>query len=141
MRNNRYERFNEITSNKITKSGIGIMSQNQINTFTNYAETRNLRCMMLFSEFFPDYKIIVPLARQLSWSQFATDSGNDNSDFRFQLTAEEYKVLRSQIVTSSSEREGWHYLPYAFTEQGVSMLSTVLESETAYPRSHPLCYP
>jgi len=73
---------------------------------------------MLFAESSPDNKIIVPLARQLSWSQFATGSGNNNSDFRFQLTAEEYKVLRSQIVTSSSEREGWHYLPYAFTEQG-----------------------
>lgn len=106
-------------------------NQNQINTLTNYAETRNLRCTVLFAEFFPDYKIIVPLARQLSWSQFATNSGNNNSDFRFQLTAEEYKVLRSQIVTSSSEREGWHYLPYVFTEQGVSMLSAVLESEKA----------
>lgn len=51
--------------------------------------------------------------------------------FRFQLTEKEYEVLRSQIVTSSSEYGGRRYLPYVFTEQGVSMLSAVLKSETA----------
>jgi hypothetical protein len=51
-------------------------------------------------------------------------------DFMFQLTAEEFAVLRSQSVTSS----GWggrRYRPYAFTEQGVAMLSSVLRSERA----------
>lgn len=48
-----------------------------------------------------------------------------------QLTNEEYQVLRSQFVTSSSEHGGRRYLPYTFTEQGVSMLSAVLKSETA----------
>ena len=73
-------------------------------------------------------------------------------EFRFQLTEEEYKflksqiatskfdqnedvVLRSQIVTSKNEkmetRGGRQYLPYVFTEQGVAMLSAVLHSETA----------
>ena len=42
-------------------------------------------------------------------------------DFMFQLTKEEYENLRSQIVTSSWG--GRRYLPYAFTEQGVAMLS------------------
>ncbi len=52
-------------------------------------------------------------------------------DFRFQLTNEESIYLRSQNVTSSSEHGGRRYLPYAFTEQGVSMLSAVLKSDTA----------
>ena len=77
--------------------------------------------------------------------------------FRFQLTKEEYekklrlqfvtskenslrsqnatlgkdnKVLRLQNETSKEKRGGRRYLPYAFTEQGVAMLSAVLRSET-----------
>ena len=51
-------------------------------------------------------------------------------DFRFQLTKEE--CLRSQIVTLN-EKQGQHlkYMPYAFTEQGVAMLSSALRSQTA----------
>jgi hypothetical protein len=52
------------------------------------------------------------------------------SDFMFQLTSEETTALRSQIVTSKS-RGGRQYRPYAFTEQGVAMLSSVLHSERA----------
>ena len=53
-------------------------------------------------------------------------------DFMFQLTREESIALRSQFVTLKSSR-GQHrkYLPYAFTEQGVAMLSSVLNSERA----------
>jgi hypothetical protein len=52
------------------------------------------------------------------------------SDFMFQLTAEEVERLRSQFATLKPGR-GQHrkYLPYAFTEQGVAMLSSVLHSE------------
>lgn len=50
-------------------------------------------------------------------------------DFMFQLTNEELKGLRSQIVTS--KRGGQRYLPYAFTELGVAMLSSILNSEKA----------
>jgi ORF6N domain-containing protein len=50
-------------------------------------------------------------------------------DFMFRLTAKEMKILRSQIVTSSWG--GRRTLPYAFTEQGVAMLSSVLNSERA----------
>ena len=52
------------------------------------------------------------------------------NDFRFQLTKEE--CLRSQIVTLNG-KQGQHlkYMPYAFTEQGVAMLSSVLRSQTA----------
>ena len=52
-------------------------------------------------------------------------------DFRFQVTEEEFESLRSQIVTSKKGRGGRRYLPYVFTEQGVAMLSSVLNSERA----------
>lgn len=52
------------------------------------------------------------------------------SDFMFQFTGNETEVLRSQFATLKSGR-GKHrkYLPYVFTEQGVAMLSTVLNKE------------
>ena len=50
-------------------------------------------------------------------------------DFLFQLTNQEFTNLRSQIVTSSWG--GTRYLPYAFSEQGVAMLSSVLRSKRA----------
>ena len=50
-------------------------------------------------------------------------------DFMFRLTAKEMRILRSQIVTSSWG--GRRTLPYAFTEQGVAMLSSVLNSDRA----------
>lgn len=53
------------------------------------------------------------------------------SDFMFSLTEQEFKILRSQIVTSSWG--GTRYLPYAFSEQGVAMLSSVLRSGRAVP--------
>lgn len=52
-------------------------------------------------------------------------------DFLFQLTAAEWTVLRSQSVISTPARGGRRYAPYAFTEQGVAMLSSVLASEQA----------
>lgn len=52
-------------------------------------------------------------------------------DFMFQLTADEASVLRYQIGTSKKGRGGRRYLPYVFTEQGVAMLSSVLNSERA----------
>jgi hypothetical protein len=51
------------------------------------------------------------------------------SDFMFELHEDEFKFLRSQFVTSSWG--GIRYLPFAFTEQGVAMLSSVLNSEKA----------
>jgi len=58
-------------------------------------------------------------------------------DFMFQLTKEELENLRSQIVTSSLEEKhgGSRYLPYVFTEQGVSMLSATLKSNIAVDMS------
>ena len=55
------------------------------------------------------------------------------ADFRFRLTREEYDALRFQIGTSKQAegRGGRRYMPYAYTEQGVAMLSAVLRSDTA----------
>ena len=55
-------------------------------------------------------------------------------NFCFQLTEIEFENLRSQFVTSSLKKSnygGRRYLPYAFTEQGVAMLSAVLHSDKA----------
>jgi len=54
-------------------------------------------------------------------------------DFMFQLTQEEFTSLRSQFVTSKVKRGrgGRRYPPYAFTEEGVAMLSSVLNSPRA----------
>lgn len=52
-------------------------------------------------------------------------------DFMFQLTTEEAEDLRFQFGTSKGQRGGRRYLPYAFTEQGVAMLSGVLNSPRA----------
>ncbi|MEA5110286.1 hypothetical protein SDC9_31875 [bioreactor metagenome] len=71
-------------------------------------------------------------------------------NFRFQLTKDEYTVLRSQNVTleieggkknlrsqdvTSSEHGGRRYLPYAFTEQGVAMLTGIIRSDIAIEMS------
>lgn len=59
------------------------------------------------------------------------------SDFMFRLTAEEYDRVRerphmsSQSVMTSPRRRAYRYRPYAFTEQGVAMLSSVLRSARA----------
>ena len=52
-------------------------------------------------------------------------------DFMFQLDQEEYEALRSQFVTSNKGRGGRRFKPYAFTEQGIAMLSSVLNSKRA----------
>lgn len=52
-------------------------------------------------------------------------------DFMFQLTADEFAALRSQTVTTNPGRGGRRTAPYAFTEQGVAMLSSVLSSPRA----------
>src|SRR3989344_694433 len=69
-------------------------------------------------------KVLIQAVKR-NWERFP-------QDFIFQLTAEEAALLRSQIVTLKTGR-GRHrkYLPYAFTEQGVAMLSSVLRSKRA----------
>jgi hypothetical protein len=53
------------------------------------------------------------------------------NDFMFQLTKEETEILRSQIAISRSTHGGRRSLPYVFTEHGVAMLSSVLNSDRA----------
>jgi ORF6N domain len=53
------------------------------------------------------------------------------SDFMFRLSSKEMRNLRFQIVTSRGAHGGRRYAPYAFTEQGVAMLSSVLRSSRA----------
>jgi ORF6N domain len=55
--------------------------------------------------------------------------------FRFQLSAHELKILRSQNVISSEGHGGSRYLPYVFTEHGAIMAATVLNSERAIEMS------
>ena len=57
--------------------------------------------------------------------------GRFPEDFMFILTYEEFASLRFQIGTSKKGRGGRRYLPMVFTEQGVAMLSSVLNSERA----------
>jgi S-adenosylmethionine synthetase len=52
-------------------------------------------------------------------------------DFMFELTKEEFENWRSQIATSNSEKMGLRYAPMAFSEHGVLMLSSVLNSDKA----------
>lgn len=52
-------------------------------------------------------------------------------DFMFRLSNDEWEILRSQFVTSRSGWGGRRSLPYAFTEHGVAMLSSVLRSDRA----------
>ena len=52
-------------------------------------------------------------------------------DFMFELTKDEFRNWRSQFVTSKSDKIGLRYKPMVFTEQGVSMLSSVLRSRRA----------
>ena len=53
------------------------------------------------------------------------------ADFMFEMSREELENWRSQFVTSNSDKMGLRYSPFCFTEQGVAMLSNVLNSETA----------
>lgn len=53
------------------------------------------------------------------------------ADFMFRLTAQEYKHLRSQNVTLNAQGKHSKYLPYVFTELGVAMLSSVINSKSA----------
>ncbi len=55
------------------------------------------------------------------------------SDFMFQLTKDEFEILRFQFGTSSKKGHGGRrYIPYVFTEPGVAMLSSFLKSSEAF---------
>lgn len=52
-------------------------------------------------------------------------------DFMFEMTKEEFQNWRTQFATSNSDKMGLRYTPFCFTEQGVAMLSSVLNSHKA----------
>lgn len=57
------------------------------------------------------------------------------SDFCFQLNEQEFENWKSQFATSNSDKMGVRRAPYAFTEQGVAMLASILKSEIAIAAS------
>ena len=52
-------------------------------------------------------------------------------DFMFQMSSDEFSLWRSQFATSNQDRRGLRHAPFCFTEQGVTMLSCVLNSNRA----------
>lgn len=56
-------------------------------------------------------------------------------DFMFRLTLKEWQTMRSQFATSSQSKRKDRYIPYAFTENGVTMLASILKSEKAVKMS------
>jgi len=52
-------------------------------------------------------------------------------DFMLEMTKQELEIWRSQFATSSQDKKGLRYAPFCFTEQGVTMLSCILNSERA----------
>src|SRR4026207_1199699 len=83
--------------------------------------------VMLDSDLATLYEVDVKVLNQ----SVRRNSGRFPADFMFRLTDREAESLRSQIVTSKIGRGGRRTLPYAFTEQGVAMLSGVLRSPRA----------
>jgi hypothetical protein len=52
-------------------------------------------------------------------------------DFMFEMTANEFKHWRENVVLNAADKQGLRYAPFCFTEQGVTMLSCILNSKTA----------
>ncbi len=52
-------------------------------------------------------------------------------DFMFEMTKDEFEIWRTQFATSKSDMKGLRYAPYCFSEQGVTMLSCILNSDRA----------
>ena len=86
--------------------------------------------VMLDSDLSEMYGIETKVLKQAVKRNMKRFSGDD---FMFELTRDEYNSLRSQIVTLESQGRGKYskYQPFAFTELGVAMLSSVLSSDTA----------
>lgn len=57
--------------------------------------------------------------------------GRFPADFMFEMTVQEFKNWRTQFATSKPDKKGLRYSPFCFTEQGVTMLSSVLNSKRA----------
>ena len=78
-----------------------------------------------------DLAILYEVETKVLIQAVSRNIGRFPGDFMIQLSVQEFNSLRSQFVTSKRGRGGRRYLPYVFTEQGVAMLSSVLNSERA----------
>jgi hypothetical protein len=78
-----------------------------------------------------DLAVLYGVATKVLLQAVKRNIGRFPEDFMFQLTAAEWAALRSQFVTSKPQRGGRRHAPYVFTEQGVAILSSVLNSERA----------
>lgn len=89
-------------------------------------EIRNLKVMLDFdlAELYEIQTKVLNQAVKRNYKRFP-------ADFMFQLSQEEWTTMRSQIVTASQEKRNTRTIPYAFTEQGVAMLSGILNSDIA----------
>ena len=68
----------------------------------------------------------------LNWAIYTNNNDRFPPDFMFQITKDEAESLIFQFgISKSTGRGGRRYLPYAFTEQGIAMLSSVLKSKCA----------
>ena len=98
-------------------------------------EIRGVRVMLDFdlAELYQVETKRLKEAVRRNWKRFEGD------DFMFEVTESEYNSLiislRSQIA-SSNERGGRRHMPFAFTEQGVAMLASVLKSNNGQPFNH-----
>ena len=52
-------------------------------------------------------------------------------EWMFEMKPQEFEIWRSQFVTSTSDQRGLRYAPFCFTEQGMTMLSCLLNSQRA----------
>src|SRR5436190_15670356 len=87
---------------------------------------RNQKVMLDF-----DLSSLYPVEIKRLNEQVKRNANRFPKDFMFQLTKEEWKSLRSQFATSKDAKGGRRYMPYAFTEHGVLMLSSILNSKRA----------
>jgi hypothetical protein len=105
----------------------GLKTANMQSLQTKIQTLRGQRVM-----FDVDLASIYGVASKRLNEQVKRNSSRFPSDFMFQLTEEESTSLRSQFATLEKGRGRYRkYLPYAFTEQGIAMLSSVLHSERA----------
>ena len=115
----------------IKGNGITVISDNELDLRLKIYEIRGKQ-VMLDRDLAAAYRVSTTV-----FNQAVKRNVNRFPDgFRFQLTKEEHSILMSQIVISKHEfgqetRGGYHKLPYAFTEQGIAMLSGVLKSDVA----------
>ena len=116
---------------KKTKSATLLRMPRRTGTLASAVESRI--CLLRHQRVILDVDLAelygVPV-RQLN-QQLKRNRDRFPSDFVFQVTAKEHKILRSQIVISSDTHGGRRYTPYAFTEHGAIMAATVLNSERA----------